>query len=107
MRYIPDAFNFACGESCCITNLNPQCSRENKRCPTKQIEMYQQRSVLSPHLFDIYIAYLPETTAMKCGHADDLALLKADRDWNNIAETLKPRHVHSLNLVETVATQTE
>ena len=47
-----------------------------------------QVSVLSPLLFTIYIAYLPETTANKYGYADDLALLKVDREWINIDETL-------------------
>ena len=34
-----------------------------------------QDSVLSPMLFNIYISDLPETTSMKYGYADDLAIL--------------------------------
>ena len=47
-----------------------------------------QGSVLSPLLFNVYIADLPETNSKKYGYADDLALLKVHQDWNTIEETL-------------------
>ena len=47
-----------------------------------------QGSVLSPPLFNGYIADLPETNSKKCGYADDLALLKVHQDWNTFGETL-------------------
>ena len=45
-----------------------------------------QGSVMSPMLFNIYIADmgLPQTNSKKYGYADDLALLKVLRDWNTI-----------------------
>ena len=47
-----------------------------------------QGSVLSPLLFNVYIADLSETNSKKYGYADDLALLKVHQDWNTIEETL-------------------
>ena len=47
-----------------------------------------QLSVLSPLLFNVYIAELPETNSKKYGYADDLAFLKVHQDWNTIEETL-------------------
>ena len=47
-----------------------------------------QGSVLSPLLFNVYIADLPDTNSKKYGYADDLALLKVHQDWNTIEETL-------------------
>ena len=47
-----------------------------------------QGSVLSPLLFNVYIADLPETNSKKYGYADDLALLKVHQDGNTIEETL-------------------
>ena len=47
-----------------------------------------QGSVLSPLLFNLYIADLLETNSKKYGYADDLALLKVHQDWNTIEETL-------------------
>ena len=47
-----------------------------------------QGSVLSPLLFNVYIADLLETNSKKYGYADDLALLKVHQDWNTIEETL-------------------
>ena len=47
-----------------------------------------QGSVLSPLLFNVYIADLPQTNWKKYGYADDIALLKVHRDWNTIEETL-------------------
>ena len=47
-----------------------------------------QGSVLSPLLFNVYIADLPQTNSKKYGYADDIALLKVNRDWNTIGETL-------------------
>ena len=47
-----------------------------------------QGSVLSPLLFNVYIADLPLTNSKKYGYADDIALLKVHRDWNTIEETL-------------------
>ena len=47
-----------------------------------------QGSVLSPLLFNVYIADLPQTNSKKYGYADDIALLKVHRDWNTIEETL-------------------
>ena len=47
-----------------------------------------QGSVLSPLLFIVYIADLPDTNSKKYGYADDIALLKVHRDWNTIEETL-------------------
>ena len=47
-----------------------------------------QGSVLSPLLFNVYLANLPQTNSKKYGYADDIALLKVHRDWNTIEETL-------------------
>ena len=47
-----------------------------------------QGSVLSPLLFNVYIADLPQTNSKKYGYSDDIALLKVHRDWNTIEETL-------------------
>ena len=47
-----------------------------------------QGSVLSPLLFNVYIADLPQTNSKKYGYADDIALIKVHRDWNTIEETL-------------------
>ena len=47
-----------------------------------------QGSVLSPLLFNVYIADLPETNSKKYGYVDDLALLKVHQDGNTIEETL-------------------
>ena len=47
-----------------------------------------QGSDLSPLLFNVYTAALPETNSKKYGYADDLALLKVHQDWNTIAVTL-------------------
>ena len=47
-----------------------------------------QGSVLSPLLFNVYIADLPETNSKKYGYADDLALFKLDKDGNTIEEVL-------------------
>ena len=45
-----------------------------------------QGYVLSPLLFNVYIADLSQTNSKKYGYADDLALLKVHRDWNTIEE---------------------
>ena len=47
-----------------------------------------QGSVLSPRLFNVYIADLSQTNSKKYGYADGLALLKVHRDGNTIEETL-------------------
>ena len=47
-----------------------------------------QGSVLSPLLFNVYIADLPQTNSKKYGYADNIALLKVHRDWNTIEEKL-------------------
>ena len=47
-----------------------------------------QGSVLSPLLFNVYIADLPDTNSKKYGYADDLALLKVHQNWNTIEGTL-------------------
>ena len=46
-----------------------------------------QGSVLSPLLFNVYIADLTQTNSKKYGYADDIALLKVHRDGNTIEET--------------------
>jgi len=40
-----------------------------------------QRSVLAPHLFNIYTSDLPATVSRKYAYADDLAIIHADGDW--------------------------
>ena len=45
-----------------------------------------QGSVLSPLLFNVYIADLPETNSKKYGYADDLAFVKVHRYGNTIEE---------------------
>ena len=54
----------------------------------KRINGVPQGSVLSPLLFNVYIADLPETNSKKYGYADDLALLKVHQDWTTIEDTL-------------------
>ena len=47
-----------------------------------------QGSVLAPLQFNIYIHDLPDTISRKYGYADDLAILKAHREWKKIESTL-------------------
>ena len=47
-----------------------------------------QGSVLAPLLFNVYIHDLPDTVSRKYGYADDLAILKTDKQWSNIEQAL-------------------
>ena len=46
-----------------------------------------QGSVLAP-LLNIYISDLPTTASRKYAHADDLAIMHADGDWQSVEEVL-------------------
>jgi len=45
-------------------------------------------SVLSPLLFNIYISDLPTTISRKYAYADDLAIMRADGDWQAVEGVL-------------------
>ena len=47
-----------------------------------------QRSVLAPFLFITYISDLPTTDSGKYAHADDLAVMLADEDWQAVERML-------------------
>ena len=46
-----------------------------------------QGFTLAPILFNIYIHDIPATTAKMYGYADDLALLYADKEWEEVGKT--------------------
>jgi len=47
-----------------------------------------QGSVLAPRLFNIHIADLPTTISRKYAYADDLAIMHADGDWQEVEGVL-------------------
>jgi len=47
-----------------------------------------QESVLAPLLFNIYISDLPTTVSRKYEYADDLAIMRADEDWQAVEGVL-------------------
>jgi len=47
-----------------------------------------QGSVLAPLLFNIYISDLPTTVSRKYEYADDLAIMRADEDWQAVEGVL-------------------
>jgi len=58
----------------------------------KQITTPQKRrstgSVLAPLLFNIYTSDLPTTVSRKYAYADDLAIMHADGDWQEVEGVL-------------------
>jgi len=47
-----------------------------------------QGSVLAPLLINIYISDLPTTVSRKYAYADDLAIMRADREWKAVEGVL-------------------
>jgi len=47
-----------------------------------------QGSVLAPLLFHTYISDLPTTVSRKYAYADDLAIMHADGDWQEVEGVL-------------------
>jgi len=52
-----------------------------------------EESIMAPLLFNICISDLPNTVSRQYAHADDLAIMHADGDWQTVEGVLsKQRH---------------
>jgi len=89
LRLLPDRhmvhmiMEMVCNRSFTLTTGNGKRSRLRR--PKNGVP---QGSVLAPLLFNTYIYDLPTTVSRKCAYVDDLAIMHADGDWQEVERVL-------------------